>query len=338
VNARPQQRPGDTVTSYTWTQPPGTCFKTYNPNIQPPANNQLAPLASTDLSGTDTSGKGISVSPLAFYDSAAESLTLSCAVTVTAPDNKTTLNVTATSPSITMEKPTAYWTTNPNDPNSGPSYNLTPTGYIGYIEQWDANITVPSPFSGGSGCFAQIANPTIDFQRTPTGSQPINCYLKELQTNADGSTSWVLPQTGLDTMFPYPIGPSTNPQSSSAYQNYSTGYMWDVSTPGKSADTPLVGFGIAASDDGGNNWYDAFAGGSFTTWLMYKPNGGVWVPLQNVYWSWTGHVVKDKATGMWNSATSGTQPVTGNTANQGTQTNTPPQWTTVNVGASVLRP
>jgi len=321
------------ITKYTWSGQSATCFKTYNDQAP---SNQLVPLGSADLSGP--AAGSTTVSPLAFYDSAKENLTITCAITLTAPDGKSTVNLTATAPPINVLKPTAYWTTNPDDPNSGPTYNLTATGYIGYIEQWDANIAVPAPFSGGSGCFAQIVNPTIDFQRTPTGSQAINCYLKELQTNADGTTSWVLPQTGLDTMFPYPIGPSTNPQSSSPYQNYSNGYIWDVSVPGKSVDTPTVGFSIAASDNGGNNWYDAFDSDTFTTWLMYKPAGGVWVPLQRVDWSWTGHVVKNKATGMWNSATNGAQPVTGNTSNPGIDVDTPPQWTTVNVGASVLRP
>ena len=251
---------------------------------------------------------------------------MTCTVTLTAPDGKATVTLTATAPPITVEKPTAFWTTN-DDPSLGPEFSQSGTGYA---ERWNAGITVPSPFSGGMGCFAQLTTPTIDFQRIPTGNQSINCYMEELYMNADGTSSYQMPMIGLDTHFPYQYNAS---------QFYSQGYMWNVSTgTGSSGDAPSVPFSIPAADNGGNNWYDASATDSFTTWLMYQPPGGVWVPLQTVTWNWSGHVVKDKATGTWNSATNGSPAVTGYTSDSGTPTNSPPQWNCVNVGESELYP
>ena len=87
---------GFTVTKYTWSGVSGTCFKTYNPYIQNPANNQLVALGSTDLTGPAAGSTGVAA--LAFYDSAAESVTVTCAVTVLAPDGKTSLDLTDCAP------------------------------------------------------------------------------------------------------------------------------------------------------------------------------------------------------------------------------------------------
>ena len=172
--------------------------------------------------------------------------------------------------------------------------------------------------------------------RLATGNQSINCYLEVPQKNADGTTTYVLPTTGLDTYFPY---------QNSLTTNYPQGYTWEVSSPGQSDDEPQVGFSIPAADSGGNNWYSAFASDTFTTWLMYKPPSSatgsgppVWVPLQTVNWSWTGSVIKDSATGLWGAATNSQPPVTGSTSDAGTPTDTPPQWSSVNTGTSVLYP
>jgi len=312
------------VTKYTWSGQSATCFKTYNDQAP---SNQLVPLGSADLTGPAAGSN--TVAPLAFYDSAKENLTITCAITLTAPDGKSTVNLTATAPPINVLKPTATWTVNSTAP-FGPQLDSSATGSMSFAVLWNASITVPSPFSGGSGCFAQIVNPTIDFQRHPLGNQPINCYLKVPQTNPDGTTTYVLPTTGLDTHFPYQASSTTL---------YPGGYMWDVSGAGQSGDQPGAGFAIPSSDNGGNNWYDAFDSDTFTTWLMYRPSsGGVWVPLQRVDWSWTGHVVKNAATGMWNSASNSSPPTTGSSSSPGIPVDTPPQWTTVNVGSNALRP
>lgn len=316
------------VTSYTWSIAPSTTvFETYNTALP---SKQLVALSTTDLSGP--AAGSTTVAALNFYDSKQEDLTVTCAVTMTAPDGKTILNVTATSPPIRVLKPTAYWTTNPSDPSTGPQFSQAG---MGYDALWDASITVPSPFSGGSGCFGQTVYPTADFQRHPSGSQPIHCYLKIPQKNADGTTTYVLPATGLDTYFPY---------QNSATQHYPQGYSWSVGSPGHSGDSPNVLFSIGAADNGGNLWYNAFASDTFTTWLMYMPpiptgaGPSVWVPLQRVDWSWTGSVVKDNATGLWKSAVNSQPPVNGSTSNPGLPTDTPPQWSSTNTGTSLLYP
>jgi len=332
---------GVKVTSYTWGFSGGTSGNPIKNWDGTNNTQQLFPLTSADLTGTDTTGNGISVNPVSFYDEIdKDAVTVTCAINLTFPDG-TTGTVNAVSPQITFMKPTAVWHVDANDP----SYHGPPPGpyfdgtQMGYIEMWDATITVPSPFSGGSGCFTQIVSPTIQFQRYPLNNKSTNCYFKVPQTNADGTITYVLPTSGLDTAFPYQIG-------SSAYSAYPNGYTWDVSTTGISADTPSVGFSIPASDNGGNNWYTAFDSDTFTTWLMYMlPSSAtgsgmtIWVPLQRVDWHWTGNVVKNTATGVWNAAQSGNSPVTGSTSNPGVPTDTPPQWSSVNaVKASVLYP
>jgi hypothetical protein len=288
-------RPGDTVTSYTWTQPSGTCFKTYDPT-QP--SNQLAPLASTDLSGADTSGKGISVSPLAFYDSAAESLTLTCTVTLKAPDG-TTFNLTATSPAITVEKPTltassiaeGYVQYNPNTSN-GAAYGLygnlngpTDASTNGMI--WsNFTVNVPAPFSGNGQCtFTQLVNPNR-LGYMGNSSQPL------VPNNG------IL---GLDGSFEY-------------------GSPWNVTAMGNDVDSPNQPIGytglteISASD-------------ALTTYVMYQPSGGVWVPIDKFSWTWG--VTLNWQNSQWNLTAS--YPQTAGQAGTPTPATTtdPPQWTII---------
>ncbi len=333
---------GTKISGYTWSFSGGTKgnpIKNWDPKgvaVDGTTPQQLFAFLNADLSQTDTTGNGLSgVNPILFYDEIdKDAVTVTCAVNLTFPDG-TTSSVTAKSVPVTFFKPTASWTASATPP-LGPQFDPSAAGSMGFDVQWSATITVPSQFSGGLGCFAQTVQPTIQFQRTPTGSQPTYCYLKEPQQNADGTTTYVLPSRGLDTYFPY---------QNSLTTNYPQGYEWDVSGVGQSGDAPSAGFNTPASDDGGSNWYNAFASGSFTTYLMYMPpssatgpGGTIWVPLQTVDWSWTGSVVKNKATGSWNSATNSSPAVTGTTANSGMQTDTPPQWTSTNVGSSVLRP
>ncbi len=315
-----------TVTSYTWKQPSATCFKTYNPNIQPPANNQLVQLASTDLSGTDTSGKGINVSPLAFYDSAGENLTLTCAVTLTAPDGKTVLNVSASSPQITVEKPTASWGI---DPKSVPINGTSTPNVVGFVDSsagsqyfganttwYPATLSVPAPFAslGGLGCFAQISTPSATITRTPTGTGA-SSYSIKIQ-NAQGA--WVTPGTGLDKGFPYPIGFTTDANGN--WTGQASDSSWSVSGIGASGDYPKGQETVPDVDSGGSQWTSSSISYSFTTWLMYKPNGGVWIPIQSATWSVSGNASGGPSN--WSATGSYTAPSPSNTTNF-------PQWITV---------
>ena len=329
---------GTKITSYTWSFSGGTKqnpIKNWDYNAPGDGTpTQLVPFASTDLSQTDTTGNGISVNSINFYDEIdKDNVTVKCTVNFTFPDG-TTGSVNAVSPQVTFMKPTAIWTVNSTAP-LGAQFAPTATGSMSFAVLWNASVTVPSPFSGGYGCFAQTVNPTIIFQRYPLNNQPVNCYLKVPRTNADGTITYVLPTTGLDTYFPY---------QASSTQLYPQGYIWDVSGAGQSGDQPGAGFATPASDNGGNNWYAAFDSDTFTTWLMYMPPSSttgsgmtIWVPLQRVDWSWTGNVVKDAATGIWNPATNGSA-VTGSSSSPGIPVDTPPQWNTVNVGTNVFRP
>ena len=343
--AEPNGLPSGTkITKYTWSFGGGSNGNPiknwdYTNNLV-----QLVPFLPADLTKTDTTGSGLSVPAINFYDQTADkTVTATCTINLKFPDG-TTNSVTAVSPTVIFAKPTAVWNVNSTDPTytgppPGPYFDGSAAGQMGYIEKWKATITVPPPFSGGSGCFGQVIYPSLQFQRKPLNNKPPSCYLKIPQTNPDGTISYVLPANGLDSYFPYALG-----MGASGYQIYPSGYTWDVNSTGLSADTPSAMFTVGASDTGGNDWYKAYATEVFTTWLMYIPpvpagsGPSIWVPLQKVDWNWTGNVVKNSATGVWNTAVSGKPPVTGSTSNSGVLTDIPPQWNSVNIGANVLYP
>jgi hypothetical protein len=264
------------------------------------------------------------VSPLAFYDSAAETLTVTCTVTLKAPDG-TTFNLTATSPQVMVEKPTASWKAY----TSGPSVNNS--GGYGATEYWNpATITVPSPFSGGTGCFAQLITPSRQATRSFSPGTPMVYAATYSAKIPDGSGGWMLPSVGLDTSFPYPFG-----TTASSGAQVSSNYTWDVSSQGESGDMPTAPYDPPAvsGDMGGTNWYTATMQDAFTTWVMYKPAGGVWVPLQSL--SWSTNITVSDTTGPW-SVSSGS---TVTTPPKGTDTPNPPTWTNVNNASQVqMRP
>ena len=277
-----------TVTSYTWTQPSATCFKTYNEKA---TSNQLIPLGPTDLSGP--AAGSTTVAPLAFYDSTAENLTVTCIVNLTAPDGKTNLGLTVNSPQVIVEKPTATWAI-----QTGYVQPWTTAGYFGLLaapgtgypggEYWQsAVITVPAPFSGGSGCFAQLLTP--DFEMLQDGSTtPVVGPNNKMQ--------------GLDNAFPYPSS------------------QWTLPNTGSQSDRPA--FGVAGVNSPQyQGWNTATGNYSFTTWLMYQPTGGVWVPLQSYTWNWSCTVkwLNSQWTITASSPTASSQPTP-------TVTSTPPTW------------
>ncbi len=280
-----------TVTNYIWKQPSGTCFKTYNQNAP---SNQWVQLGSADLSGP--AAGSTTVAPLAFYDSAAENLTVTCTVNLTAPDGKTNLGITANSPTVKVEKPTATWTI-----QTGTVQPWVQAGYFGLLaapgtgypggEYWQsAVITVPPPFSGGVGCFAQLITP--DFEMLQDGSTtPVVGSNNNLQ--------------GLDNLFPYP------------------GSQWTLPNPGTQSDRPA--FGVAGVNSPQyQGWNTATGNYSFVTWMMYQPTGGIWVPLQSYTWNWSCTVkwLNSQWTITASSPTAPAQPTS-------TVTTTPPTWSLV---------
>ena len=214
ITATVQGLSGFQVTKYTWAVG-GSTFKNYDPTLP---SNQLVPLGPTDLTGP---AKGSStVASLAFYDRAAETLTVSCAVTVLAPDG-TSLNLTATSPPFKVYKPTASWGITTGYVQRVHDTKTNRSGYALVFaagstqaggEAWNnVKIVVPAPFTatGGSGCYAQLITPDVEV------SNPDPAQVPTFSNNK---------QQGLDTSYPY------------------KGYKWDVSGPGANFDGPAVLF------------------------------------------------------------------------------------------------
>ena len=306
ITATLQGLSGFTVTNYTWAVG-GSTFKTYNETA---TSNQLVPLGSKELTGPATGSSA--VAPLAFYDRAQENLTVTCTATVLAPDGKTILNVTATSPQINVLKPTVtHWDIAEGyvqyDPNYAPqgqntvlqTYglygNLSGTGNSVAGMAW-SNVTfnVPAPFSGNGQCtFTQLVNPNrleyIGNNSTPTA--PNNGIL------------------GLDGSFDY-------------------GSRWSATAVGGDVDSPAISVGTAGSPQQNPKGDTQLSvSDAFTTYVMYQPSGGVWVPLEKISWSWSE--VLNWQTSQWSITAS-----CPNTAGQaGTPAhvpiNDPPQWTVV---------
>lgn len=237
------------------------------------------------------------MSPLAFYDSAGENLTLSCAVTLTAPDG-TTLNVTAASPQIMVEKPTltassiaeGYVQLSSDGSAFGLYGNLNGTGNSTNGMIWsNFTVNVPAPFSGNGQCtFTQLVNPD-HLEYVNGSSTPI------------GSNNGIL---GLDGSFEY-------------------GTAWNVTGTGNDVDSPnqplfyRTGLTkISVSD-------------AFTTYVMYQPSGGVWVPLDKFSWTYGMTLNWVPQTKQFSLAAS--YPSSAGQAGTPTPTTTtdPPQWTVV---------
>ncbi len=231
------------------------------------------------------------------YDKSADSVTVTCKATILFPD-QTTAPVTATSKSVTVLKPTLTgWDivegyVQPSSTQNGSTYglyeNLSGTGNSTNGMIW-GNVTanVPVPFSGNSQC-------TFTQLVNPNRIAYIN-----------GSSTPLVPNNGilgLDGFFDY-------------------GSRWNVMATGSDADSPnqplffKTGLTeISASD-------------AFTTYVMYQPSGGVWVPLDKISWSWG-------ATLKWQPQTSQftlTASYPAKAGQAGTPTyvpiNDPPQWT-----------
>lgn len=74
-----------------------------------------------------------------------------------------------------------------------------------------------------------------------------------------------------------------------------------------------------------NGLTEISASDAFTTYVMYQPNGGVWVPLDKISWSWSETITWQPS--HWNLTAS--YPQTAGQAPTPTPAVTPdpPQWT-----------
>ncbi len=278
------------VTSYTW-QPSGSLIKTWDGTNN---TQQLFPLLPADLTAKDTTGNGIAVKSLAFYDQVGEAASTSCTVNLKFPDG-TTGSLTATSPSVSFVKPTVTWTV-------GQSYNKIMPGFFtnypsqvfGANELWGKIVIKEPPAlvknGPGIGCVVQVAKLDRALARTPLNAQPAT-YGKLKVLNGDGTTSMVAAPTGLDGAFPYPFGSTAN--ANGTFTQTTSDYTWAANTDGYSGDQPTQYFTIQSQDTGGNQWYSSTANDNFNTWVMYRPPanglGVIYVPLQTLNWSWGGN-------------------------------------------------
>lgn len=260
-------------------------FKTYDTNKT--NNDQLVPLGPKDLTGPAQGSTSATVPPVSFYDGTAESLTVSCTATLTAPDG-TSLSVSAKAPQITVLKPTASWgitTGNVHYSSSAGEYGLFPafgTGAPGGVYWHDVAVTVPAPFSGGTCCFTQLVTPNHTYNGTATGSN----------NNV----------SGLDNSFTY------------------FNYTWSPPATGANSDSPaiIVPAGKVAGDT-------VTVSDSLQTWLMYQPPGGVWIPLRQYSYNWA-LTLTWSADGTWAMSGQNPAPPGSGPNYMSTLTDTPPQW------------
>ncbi len=285
-------QPGST---YTWSAG-GDTFYTYNEKA---ASHQLV-LLSDDPAYTTSPG-------FSFYDKSAESVTITCKAVLVCPDGSS-VTINPSSQPINVLKPSVtHWdihtgyvqyVQNPTSGQKGYQLRTAPTPTQAGGEAWqNATIVVPSPFAatGGTGCFAQLATPNV------------------VVTNDDPTKSPVFPnnnQQGLDNSFPY------------------QGDQWDVSSLGANFDGPGL-FYENLNSGGYAGWTQVSDSNTFTTWVMYQPPGGVWVPLQSYDWDCSFTSQWDKSKSQWNLFRARPSPTSGDPGYKGADTTTPPQWSLV---------
>lgn len=304
-----------TITSYKWSFTGGTPIKgwDYSWPKWPPSSNptQIVPLTDADTTGTDTTGNGISVAAISFYDPKKEDLTVTCTVKFTLPDG-TASSATVKSPNISYLKPKVKWIVGVSFNGIQPGFFPNqPQGAFSANEIWGPiTITEPPPFAGkgyGTGSLVQIATLGRSWTRIPTNNKPPT-YSKIQILSADGSTKMVAKPTGLDVGCPYPYGYSpngdpNNPDPTNWALSLSN-YTWPTSTKGYSIDAPFQPYVIADQDNGGSDWRTSTASDSFNTWVMYEPPskdgmGTIPVPLQKLKWAWGGTATLNTSTRLW---------------------------------------
>ncbi len=165
-------------------------------------------------------------------------------------------------------------------------YNSAQQAFGLYTVSWNGvTVNVPAPFSGGQCTFTQIVTPNV------------STY------NASGTATPYVPNNGvagLDGGFIY-------------------GNTWSPPAAGSDVDRPAVGINGLPSGT-----TKVTASEAFTTWVMYKPDGGVWVPLSNYNWNWSETFQFANASWSLTQASPTTPPTYASSP-----TDTPPTWTII---------
>ncbi len=301
---------GVKVTSYTWSFDSGVATKPASPIKNwdetasgDPTHPQLVPLTDADLKGTDTSGNGISVSPVNFYDEVQENVTVKRAVSLKFADG-TTATINAKSVPVAFLKPslskwlidTGYIQASTTNPGYFGLYAAPGSGFPGGEYWHDVTIDVPQPFSGGQGCIVQLITPAFELYKD---GSPI--------VYADPNDK----KKGLDNSFPYT--------------------QWDLPALGKESDVPQIGVaGVNVPQDQGfrtGTFNDAFV-----TWVMYKPpvfgtHGHIWVPIRS--YSWNTSFTLQWVNNQWTFNAPVPSATTRATPRNPVQTDTPPSWSLI---------
>lgn len=291
---------GVKITSYVWSFTGGTngnpikAWQGSGTSADGKAFQQLVPLTDADKKATDTTGNGISVKPIDFYDqSPDQNLVVACAVNLTFPDG-TTGSATAVSPAIMFMKPTVTWVLNKSFNNLTPGFMPHLGQAFGANELWGPmTITEPPalvPNGSGTGCVVQVASPLgRGFAGTDQNGSTVT-YAKIQYVNGDGTTGTSTSPTGLDGGFPYPFGYTAN--ADGTFTPVSSAYTWKANVKGYAADGPKQNF-TPANPGTTIKWFSSTANDSFNTWVMYCPPanglGTIYVPLQTLTWSWGGN-------------------------------------------------
>jgi hypothetical protein len=128
---------------------------------------------------------------------------------------------------------------------------------FGTVGMWFnvTNFSVPPPFSGNTNInWFQMVTSQLRREQASSGQW----YRKQGTNLCDGG---IKPGTS----FPYPFDET---------------FQYPIATDSPKSDALVNYIGV--------DYFD-----TFDMWLMYKPNGGKWVPLQKVSWHWDG-------AGNWN--------------------------------------
>ena len=315
--------PSGTTYTYAWSVSSGaSIFKTYNPDISPPANDQLAALASADYQN----------STFDFYASAPGTFTVSCIVTPTLPSGYGSIAAFTLTQQVVVLQPVATWTI-PSD--AGDSGLHVEAGTITATTLWyPVSLTVPSPFSGGQFCFVQIADADSTVTRTPIDGQPGTLQYEIMYNGAMQPVS-----SALDQGFPYPTSITVTSPGTLDDSTPGPSPPWGAGTyiaaSGDSPSLPLTPV-LPTGDTGGSNWLSDNLDASFTTFLMYEPPNvdgypTAWVPLQ--YAIWSINATSTYIGGIWSAPT-----LTGSGWTPPSESSTTyfPQWDMVSAGTQEL--
>lgn len=110
--------------------------------------------------------------------------------------------------------------------------------------------------------------------------------------------------------------------------SFQYGSPWNVAATGNDVDSPTDRIGATGLTPTNTNGYTELSDNdAFTTYVMYQPTGGIWVPLQKFSWAWGQTLTWQNS--RWNLTAS--NPATLGSAPTYTTvpTSDPPQWTVI---------